>query len=83
MITVYTKPGCGSCDATKIWLTREGKNFLQIDVSTDEAARAFVEQKLGYTAMPVVVTDTGHWSGFRINKLKELLEPNDNGVIER
>ena len=73
MINVYTRPGCGSCDATKIWLTRSGIDFLQVDVSTDDAARAFVERKLGYSSLPVVVTPTAHWSGFRINKLRELL----------
>jgi glutaredoxin-like protein NrdH len=72
MITVYTRPGCGSCDATKVWLKRQGFDFLQVDVSTDDAARAFVE-RLGYTSLPVVVAGSAHWSGFRINKLRELL----------
>jgi glutaredoxin-like protein NrdH len=71
MITVYTKPGCGTCDATKVWLNRNKIDYLQVDIEHDAAARAFVEQ-LGYTQMPVVVAGSEHWSGFRVEKLAAL-----------
>jgi glutaredoxin-like protein NrdH len=71
MITVYTKPGCGSCDATKIWLTRNKIDYLSVDIDTNHSARELVE-KLGYTQLPVIVCGTEHWSGFRIDKLAGL-----------
>jgi glutaredoxin-like protein NrdH len=72
VITVYTKPACGTCDATKIWLNRNRVDFIQVDVTTDADARAFVDS-LGYTSLPVVVADDGtHWSGFRVEKLAAL-----------
>jgi glutaredoxin-like protein NrdH len=68
MITVYTTPGCGSCDATKIWLRRNKIDYEVVDI---EEGRGVVEQ-LGYTQLPVVVAGSEHWSGFKIEKLAAL-----------
>lgn len=69
-ITVYTKPSCPQCDATKRCLTKHGIAFRTVDLTTDPEALAFV-QSLGYTAAPVVVTGSGdHWAGFRPDRLK-------------
>lgn len=70
-ITVYAKPKCPQCDATRRWLTKHGIAFHSVDLTTDDEARAFV-QSLGYSAAPVVVTPTGkHWAGFRPDRLKQ------------
>lgn len=69
-ITVYTKPSCPQCDATKRCLTKHGIPFHVVDLTVDAEALAFV-QSLGYTAAPVVVTSSGdHWAGFRPDRLK-------------
>lgn len=70
-ITVYAKPKCPQCDATKRWLTKHGIAFHSVDLTTDDEARAFV-QSLGYSAAPVVVTGDGdQWAGFRPDRLKQ------------
>ncbi|SIC64427.1 glutaredoxin electron transport component of NRDEF (Glutaredoxin-like protein) NrdH [Mycobacteroides abscessus subsp. abscessus] len=70
MITVYTKPACPQCDATKRALTKHGIAFTTVDLTKDAEAREFV-LSLGYASAPVVVTPTGeHWSGFRPDRVK-------------
>lgn len=70
-VTVYTKTNCVQCDATKRWLKRYGIDFDSINLEESPEAMAKV-QELGYSAAPVVVTDTDSWSGFRISKLEKL-----------
>ncbi|MCZ4516933.1 glutaredoxin domain-containing protein [Rhodococcus ruber] len=72
-ITVYTKPNCGQCDATKRRLDKNVLDYRTIDITQDDAARHFVTCELGYLQAPVVVVDGGeHWSGFRIDALDKL-----------
>lgn len=69
-ITVYTKPSCPQCDATKRALTKHHIPFRTVDITVDTEAREFV-LSLGYASAPVVVTPTGeHWSGFRPDRVK-------------
>jgi glutaredoxin-like protein NrdH len=68
MITVYGQPGCGACYATNMYLNRHSIDHLEVDVSVDPAARAYVE-RLGYSSLPVVVAGAEHWSGMRPDRL--------------
>ncbi|MDM2175292.1 glutaredoxin-like protein NrdH [Mycobacteroides abscessus] len=71
-VTVYTKPGCIQCEATKKALKKNGVPYTIRDVTVDAAARDAV-MKLGYSAAPVVVTAEGdHWAGFRPDRLKAI-----------
>ena len=70
-ITVYTKPRCVQCDATKRALNKSGIAYDLVDLAEDELALEQVKA-LGYAQAPVVVTSNDHWSGFRPDKLKEL-----------
>ena len=70
-VTVYSKPSCVQCNATYRALDNKGINYQVIDVTADDAAAEYVKG-LGYMQAPVVVTDEGHWSGFRPDKIDEL-----------
>lgn len=70
-ITVYSKPHCVQCDATKRALNKAGLAYDVIDITEDANALATVKA-LGYVQAPVVVTDVDHWSGFRPEKVKNL-----------
>jgi glutaredoxin-like protein NrdH len=70
-ITVYSKPACVQCNATKKALERAQVEFQIFDVTVDEKALQAVKE-LGYLQAPVVVTDDDHWSGFRPDKIGEL-----------
>ena len=70
-VTVYTKPQCVQCDATKRALTSNRIEYETVDVTENAAALARVKE-LGYAQAPVVVTSQDHWSGFRPDKIKAL-----------
>lgn len=73
-VTVYTTPTCPQCDMTKKTLTRGNVNYEVVDLSTDAEALEYVTKELGYTAAPVVVAGTQHWSGFRHGYLQNLVQ---------
>ena len=71
-ITIYTKPNCGQCDATKRRLDKRGLEYRSVDITEDAAAYEHI-LGLGYLQAPVVVVDDGtHWSGFRIDAIDTL-----------
>lgn len=71
MITVYSKPACVQCTATRKALDKSGVEYTVIDISVDDVPRDLVFE-LGYTSVPVVVAGDQHWSGFRPDLLAEL-----------
>ena len=70
-ITLYTKPACVQCTATKKALDRAGLAYNTVDISLDDEARDYV-MTLGYVQAPVVEVDGEHWSGFRPERIKQL-----------
>lgn len=70
-ITVYSKPQCVQCEATKRALSKAGVSYDVVDVTKDAEALATV-RALGYMQAPVVVTPNEHWSGFRPDRIKKL-----------
>lgn len=70
-ITVYTKPACVQCNATKKALDRAGLDYALVDISLDDEARDYV-MALGYLQAPVVVAGGEHWSGFRPERIRAL-----------
>jgi glutaredoxin-like protein NrdH len=84
-VTVYTKPDCPPCNATKKYLTRDNVAFTEVDITTDEDAYKLVKS-LGYSYTPVVVSGDIHWSGFRPDKIASLKVIRDevaNSVIDK
>lgn len=69
MITVYTKPDCQPCKATKRELDIAGLAYIDRDVSQDPTAAAELAAR-GLRAVPVVVTDTDMWSGHRPDRIR-------------
>ncbi len=73
MVTVYTNPNCTQCEQTKKFLDKEGIEYDVISFVDDtEALKRFID--MGFKAAPIVVTDNDTWSGFKIDKLKGLVE---------
>ena len=70
-VTVYTKPACVQCNATKKALDRAGLEYDLVDISADDEARDYV-MALGYVQAPVVEANGEHWSGFRPDRIKGL-----------
>lgn len=70
-VTVYTKPSCVQCNATKRALAKAGLAYREVDLTQDAEALETVKA-MGYQAAPVVFAGGEHWSGFRPDKIKAL-----------
>jgi glutaredoxin-like protein NrdH len=78
-VVIYTLPSCVQCDTSKRLMNRLGIEYEEIDMSKDEAAVEYVKE-LGYTAAPIIVNGTTHWSGFRMEMINGLKLPKPEGV---
>ena len=72
-VTVYSKPSCVQCDATKRFLDKANIPYTTIDITEDADAYKKVID-LGFQAAPVVITDNDSWAGFNPAKLTKLAE---------
>jgi len=71
-VTVYTKPNCVQCDATKRQMDKLGIKYATVDITEDKAAYDMIISK-GFQAAPVVITDDDAWSGFNLDKIGRLI----------
>lgn len=61
-VTVYFKPACVQCTATKRALDTQGIRYEEIDLTTSDAALEYVTEDLGYSQVPSLsptITTTG------------------------
>lgn len=71
-ITVYTRPACVQCVATKTWLRARGVTFVEVDVTQDEEAFAWAAAT-GIRQMPIVVADgCDPFGGFDTGMLQDV-----------
>lgn len=70
-ITVYTMPDCSQCDTTKAFLNKHNLTFTAVDIIENPGDYQTIKS-MGYNRVPVVVTDSDHWQGFRPDKLFDL-----------
>jgi glutaredoxin-like protein NrdH len=73
MITVYTKPACVQCEATKRMMDKLSIDYNTIDITLDTEAFDMLISK-GYKSAPVVITDNDSWAGFNPDKISGLVE---------
>jgi glutaredoxin-like protein NrdH len=71
MTTVYVKPSCVQCDMTKRFMDKNGIEYTTVDITQDQEAFDMV-MGMGFKSAPVVISDSGSWSGFQPDKLSEL-----------
>lgn len=70
-ITVYTKPACVQCDATKRLMDKLKIEYSTVDITEDAAALDMIISK-GFKAAPVVITEDDAWGGFNPEKINGL-----------
>ncbi len=58
VLTVYGASWCSDCRNTRRYLDSTGVPYRYVDLGTDHAAQAVLDQA-GYRAVPVVVTTDG------------------------
>lgn len=72
IVTIYTRPDCGPCLATKRALAKAGIAFVEVPLedASDEQREAF--QAAGFMQAPVVLTPDGDaWAGFRPERIRQ------------
>ena len=70
-ITIWVKPSCVQCDATKRALNKHGITYTTRDLTANPGqVEAF--KNAGYTTAPIVVTSHGTWAGFQPSLIKTL-----------
>ena len=73
MITVYTKPSCVQCDATKRMMDKLNIEYETVDITVDAKAFDMIMAK-GFKSAPVVITEDDSWSGFNPDKISGLVD---------
>ena len=63
-VTVFTKPYCPQCDATKRQLTKQGVIFETVNLEQNPETLAQLQQA-GFQQAPVVITPDASWTGYR------------------
>lgn len=72
LITIYTRNDCVQCHATKRAIESRGLAFELVNLDTQPEAIDALRAK-GFRQLPVVITDTLSWSGFRPDMINRLV----------
>jgi glutaredoxin-like protein NrdH len=72
MVIVYSNPNCVQCEQTKKYLALKEVPFESKMIADSPEVMAIIEEH-GYKSAPIVVTSTNSWSGFRLDKLSDLV----------
>lgn len=75
MITIYSKPGCGYCDAAKDIFKKTGVQYTELMVGSDLTREQFFERFPGAKTVPQIIIDGQHIGGY--DNLTEWMEHND------
>jgi len=71
-VTVYTKPNCVQCEATKRLMDKLDISYDTVDITQDIGAYDMLIGK-GFRSAPVVITDDDAWAGFVPDKINGLV----------
>lgn len=66
--TIYTKPNCVQCEATKRYFDNKGVAYTTVDITQDTDAFEMLLAD-GYKSAPVVNAGNEWWSGFHPDKI--------------
>lgn len=72
MVTVYTKPGCVACDATKRKMDDLGIEYTPEDLMSSPAVLQKAREQ-GISSAPVVVAGDVMFGGYRPDMLRTLV----------
>ena len=70
-IKIWTKSNCVQCEQTKKQFIKEGITYKEYNLEENmDQLDAFKEQ--GLLSAPIIESEIGTWSGFRIDKIGDL-----------
>ena len=77
-ITIYSKPNCPQCAATKRAFDRLGAPYTVVDITTDpvdittDPVALATLQEAGFRQAPVVFVDSDFWTGYRPDRIRDV-----------
>lgn len=76
-ILVYTQPGCGDCEAAKLFLKSREVSFVEKNIRTDPQALDELKNKWQSRSTATVVIDGVPFAGFQANRsqIEKALSP--------
>lgn len=73
-VEIYSTPTCHFCDLAKHYFAENNIEYINYDVSVDQAKRAEMVEITGQLGVPVIKIESDIVIGFNKEKLAELLE---------
>ncbi|MDR3128248.1 MAG: glutaredoxin family protein [Bifidobacteriaceae bacterium] len=73
MVTLYSKPHCVQCEATKRLFDKYNVKYNVIDITKDPSAMDYIAS-LGFMQAPVVVTGDEKWCGLRPDMIQKVVK---------
>ena len=78
-VTVFTKPHCPQCNATKRQLDKLGVPYETVDLADNPSTLEQLQQA-GFKQAPVVITPDNSWSGYRPDLIRALAATAQNAA---
>lgn len=72
-VEIYSTPTCHFCDLAKHYFAENNIEYINYDVSVDQAKRAEMVEITGQLGVPVIKIESDIVIGFNKEKLAELL----------
>ena len=77
-VEIYCTEFCGYCTATRLLLKKRGLKFDEVLVSTDDKARAEMQERSGSSSVPQIFINDQPIGGF-----DELYDLNESGDLDK
>ena len=73
LIRVFTQPNCQQCRLTEQFLNQHHIQYLSVDITKHSQYRSSLLNQ-GFHTTPIVMTDNAKWTGFRPDRLNNLVK---------
>lgn len=73
-VVIYTSPGCAYCHDAADFLKDHQIEFIEKDITVDEAAQKFVLEEVGQAVTPIITINDEVIVGFDRQKLEEAIK---------
>ena len=73
-VLIYTLPNCVQCDMTKKQFDNAGVAYELIDLTDHPDTAGALKADYGFTQAPIVITAGDQWSGFKLERIKGVIQ---------
>lgn len=73
-VLIYTLPNCVQCDMTKKQFKANNVSFEEINLTDHPQTSQSLKETYGFTQAPIIVTEAGAWSGFKLDRIKGIIQ---------